>query len=273
MALRPVSPSKREQAVTDKATVYLVGAGPGDPELLTVKAMRLLQSADVIVYDRLVSDEIMQVIPDETSRIYVGKTLGHHTLEQEEINALLVKLARSGKTVVRLKGGDPFIFGRGSEEALTLAKTHITFEVVPGITAAQACAAYAGIPLTHRGLAHGVQFITGHRKEAGELQIDRTSLTDREQTLVVYMALANLAKLVDELLEAGRTASTPAAIIEHGTTREQRTVLTTLEELPHAARDNAIESPALLVIGEVVNLAQDLDWFMPAIEEAQRRYA
>lgn len=259
--------------MTDKAMVHLVGAGPGDPDLLSVKAVRLLQAADVVVYDRLVSGEILHLIPDTTSRIYVGKRIGHHTLKQEEINALLVKLAHSGQDVVRLKGGDPFIFGRGSEEALALARAHIPFEVVPAVTAAQACAAYAGIPLTHRGLAHGVQFITGHRKEAGGLQIDKTSLADREQTLVVYMGLSNLTQIVDELIEAGRAADTPAAIIEHGTTNEQRTLMTTLEALPRIAQDNAVASPALLVIGEVVRLAQDLDWFMPAIEEVERRYA
>ena len=259
--------------VTDKGKVYLVGAGPGDPDLLTVKAMRLIQEADVIVYDRLVSSEIMRAVPRRAMRIYVGKATCKHTLKQEEINQLLVDQASGGRCVVRLKGGDPFIFGRGSEEALALAKAHVPFEVVPGITAAQACAAYAGIPLTHRGLARGVQFITGHRKNNEELQIDKATLGDPDQTLVVYMGLANLARIVDDIIQAGRTVDTPAAIIERGTTAQQRTIITTLEWLSHAAEGHAVESPAMLVIGPVVSLAQDLDWFMPVVDEAELRYA
>ena len=256
-----------------KGKVYLVGAGPGDPDLLSVKAMRLLQTAEIIVYDRLVSSEIMQYATNTATRIYVGKMTGHHTLKQEEINTLLVKLAGNGQDVVRLKGGDPFIFGRGSEEALALAHAQIPFEVIPGVTAAQACAAYAGIPLTHRGLSRGVQFVTGHRKNNDELQIDKATLADPEQTLVVYMGLANLTRIVSDIIGAGRAAHTPAAIIERGTTAQQRTVLTTLEQLPGAIRHHAIESPAILVIGEVVSLAKELVWFTPVIEEDQRRYA
>jgi uroporphyrin-III C-methyltransferase/precorrin-2 dehydrogenase/sirohydrochlorin ferrochelatase/uroporphyrin-III C-methyltransferase len=203
----------------------------------------------------------------------VGKTTGHHTLKQEEINALLVKLAGNGQDVVRLKGGDPFIFGRGSEEALALVHAQIPFEVVPGITAAQACAAYAGIPLTHRSLSRGVQFVTGHRKNNDELQIDKATLADPEQTLVVYMGLANLTRIVSDIIDAGRAADTPAAIIERGTTAQQRTVLTTLEQLPGAVREHGVESPAILVIGEVVSLAKELAWFTPVVEEDQRRYA
>jgi uroporphyrin-III C-methyltransferase/precorrin-2 dehydrogenase/sirohydrochlorin ferrochelatase/uroporphyrin-III C-methyltransferase len=259
--------------VTDKGKVYLVGAGPGDPDLLTVKAMRLIQEADVIIYDRLVSSEIMQTVPRHVARIYVGKATCKHTLKQEEINRLLVDQAVGGRGVVRLKGGDPFIFGRGSEEALALAKAHVPFEVIPGITAAQACAAYAGIPLTHRGLARGVQFITGHRKNNEELQIDKATLGDSGQTLVVYMGLANIARIVDDIIQAGRTVDTPAAIIERGTTARQRTIITTLEWLAHAAQSHAVESPAMLVIGPVVGLAQDLDWFMPVVDEAELRYA
>ena len=256
-----------------KTKLYLVGAGPGDPDLLTVKALRLIQNADMVVYDRLVSPEILQLIPDSVSRIYVGKSTYQHTLEQEEINVLLVELAQKHSCVVRLKGGDPFIFGRGGEEALALAKNNIPFEVVPGITAAQACAAYAGIPLTCRGLAQGVQLITGHRKENEKLTIDPATLSDPGQTLVIYMGLANLSLIVRDLLAAGRPKATLAAIIENGTTPRQRKVVTTIGDLQQAAHEHAIESPAMLIIGPVVSLAAELDWFVPWVEEAKRLYA
>lgn len=259
--------------MTDKGKVYLVGAGPGDPDLLSVKAMRLLQTATAVVYDRLVSPEIMQCVSPAATQVYVGKTTGHHTLKQDEINALLVRLGRSGQTVIRLKGGDPLVFGRGSEEALALAQARIPFEIVPGISAAQACAAYAGIPLTHRGLARGVQFITGHPREGDEFHLDHAALSDPGQTLVVYMGLANVSRIANELISAGRRADTPAAIIERGTTTRQRTLLTSLEQLPNTVRIHAVESPALLVIGEVVELAEQLSWFTPAVEDGRRRYA
>ena len=253
--------------------IYLVGAGPGDADLLTVKALRLIQKADTVVYDRLVSPEILSLIPDSVCRVYVGKATHRHTLSQEEINALLVDLAKKQQTVVRLKGGDPFVFGRGSEEALALARQGISFEVVPGITAGQACAAYAGIPLTHRGLAQGVQFITGHRKDNEQLTIDKATLKDPGQTLVVYMGLANLDRIVCDLLDAGRLPDTPAAVIEKGTTPRQRSLVTTLAQLPATVQEAAVESPALVVIGSVVSLAHELDWFMPCLEEAELRYA
>ena len=259
--------------VTTAGKIYLVGAGPGDPDLLTVKALRLIQAADTVVYDRLVSHEILQLIPDAAARVYVGKASGRHTLSQTEINALLVELARKGQHVVRLKGGDPFIFGRGGEEALVLARHGIAFEVVPGITAAQACAAYAGIPLTHRGLAHGVQFLTGQRMDHATLDMDRASLSDPNQTLVVYMGLAHVAEIVSGLVEAGRVQDTPAAVVERGSTARQRSIVTTLADLPAAVRRNNIEPPALLIIGAVVALAGELDWFMPWLQEAELKYA
>jgi uroporphyrin-III C-methyltransferase/precorrin-2 dehydrogenase/sirohydrochlorin ferrochelatase/uroporphyrin-III C-methyltransferase len=259
--------------VTTTGTIYLVGAGPGDPDLLTVKALRLIQTADTVVYDRLVSDEILQLIPESVPRVYVGKASGRHTLSQTEINALLVELARKRRQVVRLKGGDPYIFGRGGEEALVLARQGIAFEVVPGITAAQACAAYAGIPLTHRGLAHGVQFLTGQRGENATLDLDRASLCDPDQTLVIYMGLARVAEIVQGLVAAGRAQNTPAAIVERGSTARQRSIVTTLADLPTAVRRHSVEAPALLIIGAVVALAGELDWFVPWLEEAELRYA
>ena len=260
-------------AAAMQAKIYLVGAGPGDPDLLTVKALRLLQTADTVVYDRLVSREILELIPPTVSRIFVGKATNRHTLSQQEINALLVELARKRPSVVRLKGGDPFVFGRGGEEALVLARNNIPFEVVPGITAAQACAAYAGIPLTHRGLARGVQFITGHRKNNEALVIDPASVTDADQTLVIYMGLANLPQIVRDLLAAGRAADTPAAIVEHGTTARQRNIVTRLDSLQEAAEQYAVRSPAMLIIGPVVSLAEQLDWFVPWAQEMELRYA
>ena len=259
--------------MTKLGKIFLVGAGPGDPELLTVKALRLIQGADAVVYDRLVSPEILGLIPETVSRIFVGKATNRHTLSQEEINSLLVDLACKQQRVVRLKGGDPFIFGRGSEEALTLARERIPFEVVPGITAAQACATYAGIPLTHRGLARGVQFITGHRKQNEDLVIDPGLLADTEQTLVVYMGLANLESIVRDLLTAGRSVDTPVAIVERGTTPRQRNTLTTIGRLQDTVAQTGIRSPAMLIIGDVVSLAGELDWFMPLVEQASVRYA
>jgi uroporphyrin-III C-methyltransferase/precorrin-2 dehydrogenase/sirohydrochlorin ferrochelatase/uroporphyrin-III C-methyltransferase len=260
-------------AVTTAGKIYLVGAGPGDPDLLTVKALRLIQTADTVVYDRLVSGEILRLIPDRVACVYVGKASGRHTLSQSEINTLLVDLARKSQRVVRLKGGDPYIFGRGGEEALVLARHGIAFEVVPGITAAQACAAYAGVPLTHRGLAHGVQFLTGHRMENGPLELHRASLCDPGQTLVIYMGLGRVAEIVQELIAAGRAQDTPAAIVERGSTARQRGIVTTLADLPTAVRRNGVEPPALLIIGAVVELAGELDWFMPWVQEAELKYA
>ena len=250
-----------------------MGAGPGDPDLLTVKALRLLQQADTVIYDRLISREILQLIPEQADRIYVGKATCHHTLSQAEINTLLVEQADARKTIIRLKGGDPYIFGRGGEEALALVRAGLDFDIVPGITAGQACAAYAGIPLTHRGLASGVHFITGHRRNSDELIIDTGTLGDHDQTLVVYMGLANLGLIVDKLLGAGRGPDTPAAIIEHGTTPRQRNLVTTIGQLEATAAANEVSSPALLVIGDVVTLAGELNGALPDCADIELRYA
>lgn len=254
----------------DEACVYLVGAGPGDPDLLTLKAHRLLQEADVVVYDRLVSQPILDLIPAGTSRIFVGKATGNHHLSQDDINELLVNLARRARRIVRLKGGDPLIFGRGSEEALTLARAGVRFEIVPGITAASACTTYAGIPLTHRGVANSVRFVAGHCRADQPLDLDWRSLADPDTTLVVYMGLANLGAIQRQLLAAGLPANTPAALIENGSTPQQRRLLTRLETLAETAQTEQVVSPALIVIGKVVALAGEMDWFN---EEPMEIYA
>ena len=259
-----------------KACVYLVGAGPGDPGLLTVRALELLQSADIVVYDRLVSAEILARIPPGVSRIFVGKASGAHPIPQHEINQLLLGLARRARRIVRLKGGDPFIFGRGGEEAEYLARHGIAFEVVPGVTAANACAAYAGIPLTHRGLASSVRFVAGHCREDRPLELDEAAFADPSCTLVIFMGLANLPQIVTAALQAGRSSNTPAAIIESGTTPRQRCIRCELGALADEATANAVRAPALIIIGEVVRLSALLDWFAPETEQppqAAERYA
>ncbi|MCK5336960.1 MAG: uroporphyrinogen-III C-methyltransferase [Gammaproteobacteria bacterium] len=250
--------------------VYLVGTGPGDPDLLTVKALRLIQNADVVIYDRLVSEDILQQIPSGVSRIYVGKKTGNHSLPQDEINQLLLKLAESKRTTVRLKGGDPFVFGRGSEEALVLAEHGIEFEVVPGITAASACTTYAGIPLTHRGLAQGVQIVTGHSQADQPLELDWQALADANKTVVIYMGLANIELITSKLIEAGLDASTPAAAIQNGTTARQQRVISTLSHLAEDSREAMLQAPVIFVIGKVVSLASSLDWFVT--DEAMVNY-
>jgi uroporphyrin-III C-methyltransferase/precorrin-2 dehydrogenase/sirohydrochlorin ferrochelatase/uroporphyrin-III C-methyltransferase len=247
--------------------VYLVGAGPGDPDLLTVKALRLLQNADAVVYDRLVSDAILALIPGGVSRIYVGKADGHHNLPQTEINELLVGLARNKRRVVRLKGGDPFVFGRGSEEALHLRRHGIDFEVVPGITSAAACSAYAGVPLTHRGLARQVHLITGHFKNDEPLDFDARRLADPEATLVIYMGLSNLPGICRSLLRAGLPASTPAMAVQDGTTPQQQRVVADLHNLPASVQAAGLQPPVLVVIGQTVALSKELDWFTPVTEQ------
>lgn len=241
--------------------VYLVGSGPGDPDLLTLKALRLLQTADVVVYDRLVAQPILDLIPAGTTRIFAGKIARHHHIPQPEINALLVSLARSGRCIVRLKGGDPFLFGRGGEEAEHLARHGIRFEVVPGVTSASACTAYAGIPLTHRGLSHGVRFVTGHASEGSELDLDWRSLADVDTTLVIYMGRIHVRRIAAELIGHGLPASTPAAAIVNGTRPNQVSILTTLVDLPDRIEGLDMAAPTLLVIGRVVSLAELLEWF------------
>lgn len=245
--------------------VYLVGAGPGDPDLLTMKAHRLLQKADVIVYDLLVSDEILNLANPEAMRIFAGKAARNHHMPQEDINKLLVQLAGQHDCVVRLKGGDPFIFGRGSEEALHLASHNIGFEIVPGITAAGGCSAYAGIPLTHRNLSRAVQFMTGHsmRGKSIDEDVNWQSLSDPDTTLVIYMGLINAEVISNRLMAAGRPEDTPVAVIQSGSTPKQRILLTTLVKLKSDVEKSDIKSPALMIMGEVVGLTQRLNWYLP----------
>jgi uroporphyrin-III C-methyltransferase/precorrin-2 dehydrogenase/sirohydrochlorin ferrochelatase/uroporphyrin-III C-methyltransferase len=247
--------------------VYFVGAGPGDPELMTIKAQRLLQQADVVVYDRLVSKEIVETFPAGVTRIYVGKSPGHHHMNQDEINELLVKLAQNERRVVRLKGGDSFVFGRGSEEASYLAKHDIAFELVPGITSAASCSTYAGIPLTHRGLATGMRVVTGHCRSNMPLDLNWDSLADPDTTLVVYMGLAQLQEISDKLIKAGLAADTPTAAIENGTTPRQRLCISTLAKIPQETTKRNFVTPTLIIIGRVVTLSSELDWFQQQADE------
>jgi uroporphyrin-III C-methyltransferase len=241
-------------------TVYLVGAGPGDPSLLTLRAAQLIGEADVIVYDNLVSTEILAMLarPD-VERIYAGKERGNHALPQEQLNLLLVRLARDNKRVVRLKGGDPYTFGRGGEEVETLVEQGIPFEVVPGITAAAGVAAYAGIPLTHRNHAQACVFVTGHLKD-GTMNLDWPGLARRRQTVVIYMGLHGLQLLCEKLIEHGLPPDWPAAIIQQGTTPRQRTVAGTLATLPALAEAAKLKAPTLIIVGEVVKLHEKLAW-------------
>lgn len=251
-----------------RGKVYLVGAGPGDPELLTVKAARLIASAEVVVFDRLVGEAVLDLIAPSAQRVDVGKETGRHALPQEQINQLLVELASEGRPVVRLKGGDPFIFGRGGEEAEALAAAGIPFEVVPGITAASGCAAAAGIPLTHRGVAESVRLVTGHRQEDRELDCDWSSLADPRCTLVVYMGVASAERLAAGLMGAGRAGDTPVAIVERGTTPHQRTLFTTLQHLTADMARWQPKPPSLLIIGKVVDKV-----LTPALERVVRQAA
>lgn len=247
----------RETSVT-VGCVHFVGAGPGDPELLTLKAVKRLAEADAVVYDRLVSPEILDRVPRGAARLYVGKMPGCHAVPQEQINALLADLARAGKTVVRLKGGDPLIFGRGSEEAVHLARLGIPFEVIPGITSASGCAAAFGIPLTHRGVATGVRFVTGHCQEDADLDLDWSGLVDPQTTLVVYMGLATLPIVCARLIAAGLDPATPAAAIADGTTPRQRICRGTVETIAEKILAEEFRSPTLIVIGRVVSLSEQL---------------
>jgi uroporphyrin-III C-methyltransferase/precorrin-2 dehydrogenase/sirohydrochlorin ferrochelatase len=251
-----------------RGEVYLVGAGPGDPDLLTLRALRLMQKADVVVYDNLVAKSILEMTRRDAQRIYAGKKRNNHALPQEEINELLVRLAQEGKRVLRLKGGDPFIFGRGGEEIETLAAHGISFQVVPGITAASGVAAYAGIPLTHRDHAQACVFVTGHLKD-GTMNLDWQQLTRPRQTVVVYMGLHGLEMLCGKLIEHGLPAATPAAIVQQGTTQSQRVVSGTLTDLPQQATAAQLQAPTLIIIGGVVTLRDKLGWFNPAQEIKQ----
>lgn len=247
--------------------VSLIGAGPGDPDLLTRKAYQQLLEADAVVYDRLVSPEILELIPAGVMRLFAGKSCAQKWMTQEEINETLVTLAKKGHRVVRLKGGDPFLFGRGSEEAMHLAEHHIPYEVIPGITSASGCAAYAGIPLTHRGLATRVQYFTGHLRSEQETEaIDWKGLADPDSTLVIYMGLGNSQMISDQLIQQGLAAETPAAIIENGTTPRQRTYVTTLKKLPADIESQQFKPPALIIVGKVVGCASALAPHAPAAQ-------
>lgn len=252
--------------MANKGFVSLVGAGPGNPDLLTIKALRLLQQADVVVFDRLVSSEIMALVPHGVSQISVGKTAGRHSVAQDQINEMLVSFGLSGRRVVRLKGGDPYIFGRGGEEALVLREHGIPFEVVPGVTAAAGCSSYGGIPLTHRSLSHGVRFITGHLQNDAAMPVDWSKIADPDCTLVIYMGLGNLRQICTGLIAAGLSASTPAAAIHGATTCAQHKVITRLAELPRAVTEAKLSSPVTIIVGAVVDLSDALDWFRPEAE-------
>jgi uroporphyrin-III C-methyltransferase/precorrin-2 dehydrogenase/sirohydrochlorin ferrochelatase len=240
--------------------VFLVGAGPGDPDLLTLRAARLLAQADVVVYDHLVGEGVLELINAQAERIYVGKERSNHSMAQDDINALLLRQARLGRQVVRLKGGDPFVFGRGGEELQVLAAHGIAFEVVPGITAACGVASYAGIPLTHRDYAQSCLFVTGHLKD-GSCNLDWPALARPRQTVVIYMGLNGLADICTQLIAHGVAPSMPAAVVQQGTTLDQRVVAATLADLHLRVTEAGLQSPCLIIVGEVVRLHDQLAWF------------
>ncbi|MCB1734441.1 MAG: uroporphyrinogen-III C-methyltransferase [Gammaproteobacteria bacterium] len=248
--------------------VYLVGAGPGDPDLLTFRALRLMQKADVVLYDRLVAKEILALVRRDAERIYVGKERDNHAVPQDQINQLLADLAKQGKRVLRLKGGDPFIFGRGGEEIELLAEQGVNFQVVPGVTAAAGCASYAGIPLTHRDYSQAAVFVTGHLKD-GSIDLNWPALAQPNQTVVFYMGLKGAPVICRNLIENGLPDSTPIALVQQGTTQNQRVFTGTLATLPEILADNEIHAPTLIIVGNVVSLQNKLAWFKPTAQLAQ----
>ena len=254
-------------ATANKGEVFLVGGGPGDPDLLTFRALRLMQQCDVCVYDKLVSPEVMELVRRDAELIFVGKSRDQHTMPQEEINELLAKLALQGKRVLRLKGGDPFIFGRGGEEIETLMKKGIPFQVVPGITAANGVSSYAGIPLTHRDYAQACLFITGHLKADANkelvLDLDWVAMSRPRQTVVIYMGLVGLKEICEKLIEHGVAATMPVAVVQQGTTQRQKVVTATLADLAEKVAAAGMKPPCLTIIGEVVKLREKLNWFEP----------
>ena len=256
-AVESITEQMLNEPLDNRGEVVLVGAGPGDAGLLTLKGLQQIQQADVVVYDRLVSDEIMNLVRRDADRVFVGKRAGYHCVPQEEINQILLREAQSGKRVVRLKGGDPFIFGRGGEELETLCHAGIPFSVVPGITAASGCSAYSGIPLTHRDYAQSVRLVTGHLKTGGEL--DWANLAAEKQTLVFYMGLNQAAAIQEQLIAHGMQADMPVALVENGTSVQQRVVSGTLSQLGELAQQ--VKSPSLIIVGRVVALRDKLKWF------------
>ena len=242
--------------------VYLVGAGPGDPDLLTFRALRLMQMADVIVYDRLVAPPILDLARRDADQIYVGKERDKHALSQENINQLLVRLAKEGKRVVRLKGGDPFIFGRGGEEIATLMENGVSFQVVPGITAASGCATYSGIPLTHRDYAQSVVFVTGHLQD-GSVDLNWKALAHDNQTIVFYMGLHGVGVMSEQLIKHGLPETTPVALVQQGTTQNQRVVISDLKNLAATVKKEQVKPPTIIIVGKVVELHETLQWFNP----------
>lgn len=252
--------NRENSTATNVGEIYLVGGGPGDPDLLTFRALRLMQQADVVLYDRLVSEGVLELVRRDAERIYVGKAKANHAVPQDQINQLLIDYAKQGKRVCRLKGGDPFIFGRGGEEIERLMDEGIPFQVVPGITAASGCSSYAGIPLTHRDHAQSVRFVTGHLKD-GTIDLDWDNLARESQTLVFYMGLSGLAKICESLIAHGANDKTPIAIVQQGTTSNQKVLVGELETFAEKVSQAKIKAPTLIIVGSVVTLRDKLDWF------------